>query len=248
MQTVELEVIARNTGVKGDTKRLRNKGMVPANIYGPGIQNKFCAFSERELRSALKGDLGTNSILNLKAQDSALNGKKVILKNLEREPLSWKLTHADLYEIAMDRPLTVQIPFHYTGTPEGVKNDGGILQVIRRSVQIKALPADLPEFIEVDISGVGLAKSLHIRDVKFSDKFKVLDSGDFTIVAVVEAAEEEVAVVAAAAEGEGAAAAAGTGAATAAGTGTGAAAAAGTAAPAGDKKGDKKDAAKPAKG
>lgn len=247
MQTVELQVAPRNTGVKGETKKLRAQGMVPANIYGPGSKNTFCAFSERDLRVALKGDLGATAILNLKSTESALSGKKVILKNLEREPLSWALTHADLYEIAMDRPLTVQVPLHYTGTPDGVKNEGGILQVIRRSITIKALPNDLPEFIDVDITNLGLGKSFHIRDVKFSDKFKVVDSGDFTLVAVVEAAEEEVAAAVTPAAGEGAAAAAGTGAATAAGTGTGAAAAAGTAA-AGDKKGgDKKEAAKPAK-
>jgi hypothetical protein len=65
----------------------------------------------------------------------------------------------------MDRPITVQIPLHYVGTPEGVKNDGGILQVIRRSVQIRALPSDLPEFIEVDITGNSLIeKSLQIRE------------------------------------------------------------------------------------
>lgn len=236
MQTVELEVVSRSTGVKGATKKLRAQGMVPANIYGPGSKNAFCAFSEKALRSALKGDLNTNSILNLKAQDGGLNGKKVILKNLEREPLSWKLTHADLYEIAMDRPITVQIPLHYVGTPEGVKNDGGILQVIRRSLSIRALPADLPDSIDIDITTLGLGKSFHISDVKFSDKFKVLDSAEFTLVAVVEAAEEEVAAVAAPAAGEGAAAAAGTGTATAAGT---------AAAPAA---GDKKEAAKPAKG
>lgn len=247
MQTVELQVEPRSIGVKGDTKRLRAKGMVPANIYGPGETNKYCAFSEKELRATLKGELNANAILSLKATDSTLNGKRVVLKSLEREPLTWKLTHADLYEVAMNRPLTVKIPIHYTGTPEGVKTDGGILQVIRRSVLIRALPADLPEFIEVDISGLGLNKSLHIGDVKFSEKLKVLDNKEFTIVAVVEAAEEEVAAVAAPAEGEGAAAAAGTGAATAAGTGTGAAAAAATAAPAGDKKDAKAAPAKPAK-
>lgn len=237
MQQVELSVQTRTTGEKGATKALRLKGLVPANIYGPGIKNAFCTFAEKELRSLLKGDLGSNYILELKSEDKSLNGKKVILKNVEREPVSWKLSHADLYEISFDRPMNVQIPVHYTGTPDGVKNDGGILQVVRRSILIRSLPGDIPDSIDVDISGLGLGKSLHIRDVKFSEKLKVLDSSDFTLVSVVEAAEEEAAVVTAVAA-EGTATAAGTGAATAAAT----AAAAGAA---GDKK-DAKPAAKPA--
>lgn len=245
MQQVELSVVSRATGEKSAIKKLRGQGMIPANIYGPGSENVFCSFSEREFRAALKNNLSSNCILNLKAQDGTLNGKKVILKNLEREPASWKINHADLYEVSMTRPLTVNVPLTYSGTPEGVKNEGGILQVIRRSVSIRALATDIPDSIDVDISALGLGDSLHVGEVKFSDKLKVLDDKKFTIVAVVEAEKEEVVEVAAAAPGEGAAAAAGTGAAAA---GTGTAAASGTAAGAKPAAGgDKKEPAKPAK-
>jgi large subunit ribosomal protein L25 len=235
MQQVELNVVPRNTGIKSSTKKLRAEGLVPANIYGPGLKNESCAFSEKEIRSLFKSGFDSNYILNLKAAAGGLNGKKVIIKSIERDSVTWKMLHADLYEISFDRPLTVNIPFHYNGIPDGVKNSGGILQVVRRSVQIRALPNDIPDAIEVDISSLGLGTSLHLGDVKFSDKIEVLDSKGFTLVSVVEAEkEEEVKPVVAAAEGT--ATAAGTGTATAAGTGTATAAGTAAAAPkAGEK-------------
>lgn len=242
MQQVELKVLPRQTGAKSSTKKLRSEGLVPANIYGPGLKNEICAFSEKEIRGIFKSGFDANYILTLKADNSTLNGKKVILKNIERESVTWKMLHADLYEISFDRPLTVNIPLHFNGTPEGVKNDGGILQIVRRSVQIRALPNDIPEFIEADISGLGLGTSLHLGDVKFSDKIEVLDSKSFTLASVQEAEKEE---VVAAVAGEGAAAAAGTGTAAAAGTGTSAAAA--TGAPAGGDKAAKGAEKAPAK-
>jgi len=216
MHSVQLKVIPRQAGSKSDIRRLRREGMVPASIYGPGIKNEACAFNERELRTAFKNDLSSAAIIELQSEANQLKGKKVILKTISRDPL-WKVEHIDLYEISMNRPLTVRVPLHYVGTADGVKNDGGILQVIRRQVLIQALPADLPDFIEIDVSAMKLNESLHLKDVKVPEKVKVMDSLDFTLVAVSEPEKEEVvaAPTAEAAAGEGTAAATGTAAAAA---------------------------------
>lgn len=210
MHQVQVNVVARQSGKKPDLKKLRADGLVPANIYGPGIKNETCALNEKELRKAFNNELEANLIIELNSDTPALKGKKVILKNISRSP-TWKMEHIDLYEISMNRPLSVSIPLHFKGTPAGVKNDGGILQVIRRSVRIQALPSDLPDFIEVDVSDMALNTSLHVSEIKVSDKVKVLDSGKFPIVSVNEPEKEEVVAAAATAEGapagEGAAAA-----------------------------------------
>ncbi len=242
MQQAQLKVVSRTIGAKSGVRKLRSEGLVPANIYSPGKKNAYCAFSERELRKIYNNDFDTNLVLTLETDTADLKGKKVIVKSLERDPVSWGLVHADLYEVSFDKALTVSLPLHFKGTAKGVKEDGGIFQVIRRTIRVRGLLADLPQFIEVDISELGLGESIHISECEFSDKLKVLDSGEFTLAAVVEAEKEEVAAPVATAEG--AAAAAGTGAAAAGGTA--AAPAAGAAAPAaGAKPADAKaDAAK----
>lgn len=227
MHQVQVNVTPRKPGKKADLKLLRTKGLVPANIYGPGVKTEPCALSEKELRSAFKNDLDANLIIELQSSESTLKGKKVILKNISRSPM-WNVEHVDLYEISMNRPLTVRVPIHITGVPDGVKNEGGILQLIRRFFQVKALPNDLPDFIEVDVSAMKLNETLHVGEVKVSDKVKVLDNPKFAVVAVTEPEKEE--VVAPVAAAEGAAAPAGEGAAAA--PSTGAPAAAGAAAPA----------------
>ena len=207
MRQAELNVVSRETR---KNTALRAAGMVPATIYGPGLPNTICAFSEKELRKLFKGDFESNVFLNLKSPVSTLNGKKVVLKSIDRHPASWNVIHADFYEVALTRPLEVKLSLHFTGTPEDVKNGTGILQTIRRSIRVKALPDDLPEYIEVDISGLQMGKGLHVGDLKISDKLKVMDSAEFAVISVVEPEKEEVVAAPtaeAAAGAEGAAAA-----------------------------------------
>lgn len=228
MHQIQVNVESRKAGSKATLKQLRSKGLVPANIYGPGVKTESCAVNEKELRTAFKNDLDANFIIELTSEAPSLKGKKVILKNISRSPM-WNIEHIDLYEISMSRPLSVKVPLHIVGTADGVKNEGGILQVLRRFVNIEALPNDLPDSIEVDVSEMKLNQTLHIGEIKISDKVKIVDSLKLAIVAVTEPEKEEAPVVATAAEG---AAPAGEGAAAAAST----TAAAEGAAPAGDKK------------
>jgi len=208
MHQVQVNVVARKAGKKPELKKLRADGLVPANIYGPGIPNQSCALNEKELRKAFNNELEANLIIEVNSDSPELKGKKVILKHISRSP-TWKVEHVDLYEISMTRPLTVSVPLHFKGIPVGVKSDGGVLQVIRRSLKIEALPADLPDFIEVDITELKLNSSFHVNELTVPAKVKVLDSGIFPVVAVNEPEKEEV-VVAPVAAAEGAVAGEGT--------------------------------------
>ncbi len=228
-----MNVSPRQAGQKSEIKTLRSQGKVLANVYGPGKKNEVCSLDEKELRKAFNNDLESNYVIELKSNENHLNGKKVILKAISRNPM-WKIEHIDLYEIAMDRPFDARVPIHYTGTAEGVKNEGGILNIIRRFMKVRALPGDMPDTIEVDVSALKLNESLHISEIKVSSKIKVLDSAKFALVSVNEPEKEEVVAAPTAAEG----AAAGEGAAAATATGA-TAPAAGAAAPAKDAGGDK---------
>ncbi|PIR23029.1 MAG: 50S ribosomal protein L25 [Deltaproteobacteria bacterium CG11_big_fil_rev_8_21_14_0_20_45_16] len=195
MKTAELQVAVRDTTKKTTNRKLRKEGFVPANVYGPGIKNAYCAFDDREFRKAYKGHSSASLILTLKSADQNLEGRKVILKSIERDPATWETVHVDFYQIDMNRALTVSVPLEFQGTPVGVKIGGGITQIIRRSVMIKALPGDLPESIVVDISGVELNHSLHVSDLKISDKIQVMDEAEYTLMSVVEPEKEEVKAV-----------------------------------------------------
>lgn len=203
MKQAELKVEPRTTGKKSLARALRRNGRVPANFYGPGIDNATCDFDSRDLARVLKTGQSGNIMLTLKSEDSRFEGKKVLIKTVDRDPVSWRPVHADLYSIDMTRALTVDIPLVFEGVPEGVKVGGGILNIIRRSVQIRALPNSLPESIKVDITGVKLGENLHVSDLPLSEDWKLVDSASFTLLSVNEPEKEEVKVAAPAATAEG---------------------------------------------
>lgn len=201
MRTAELKVVQRSEGSKSENKKLRRQGLVPANIYGPGEKNAYCAFDERDLKRAIGNSSSGNLLLVLQSEAKEFNGRRVILKSLERDPVTWASLHADFYSVSLDRPIEVNVPLEFQGTPKGVKLHGGILQIARRSVSVRGLADDIPDSIQVDISELDVNKSMHVSDLKVSEKVKILDSGDYTLATVVEQAKEEIAAPAAAAEG-----------------------------------------------
>lgn len=224
MKTAELKVELRSSGNRSENRQLRTKGMVPANLYGPGVKNLFCSFDERDLGKAFRDSQPGNTMLLLNSTDSNLNGKRVIMKELARDPATWRPVHADFYLIDMNRPLIVSVPIDFQGTPEGVKIGGGILQVVRRSIELKALPDKIPGSIIVDISEMKLNESTHISDLTPPEGVEFMDDASFTLASVIEQEKEEVATAAAATA-----------------EGTPAAGAEGAAAPATAEKADKKD-------
>ena len=193
MKSASLPVMARKEGSKSENRGLRAKGFVPANIYGHGEKNTYCAFDERDLRRAIGTSSAGNVILSLESEDSSLKGKRVIVKTVEKDPQTWKPMHADFYEVTLEKPISVQIPIEFTGTPKGVKLSGGIFQVLRRSLLVRGLVDDLPDSIPVDVSEVDLNENIHVGDLKISDKLMIVDSASYTICSVAEQAKEEVA-------------------------------------------------------
>lgn len=190
MEQAELIVQGRKVGQKSANKRLRANGYVPINVYGRETQNSYGAVEEKLFHKVFRGNFAANFILKLKSEDSSLDGKEVILRDMERDPLTWQMIHADLYEIAKDRAIDVDVPVNLKGTPEGVKVDDGALQVIRRSVLLRALPTELPDSVEVDISALRVGDNIHVRDLPIPQNVRVMDSGEYTVCSVVEGQKE----------------------------------------------------------
>ncbi len=231
-----LKADARPPGKSG-SRELRRGWFVPAVVYGPKTKPLSLAIHVNDaIKYSRRGF--ENSIFTIESKDSALNGMKVLRKSLDVHPITRRPWHMDFFAPDMSKAVRVEVEVRLNGKAKGIA-DGGLVSMVRRTVEIECLPLEIPDFFELDINELGLNESLHVSDITFPDKIKVITSSDETIVSCAEVKEEVIAAPvvaegAAAAPGAEGAAAAAPGAAPAAGA---AAPAAGAAkAPAGEKK------------
>jgi large subunit ribosomal protein L25 len=195
----EIVVSAEKRTEKGKNvnRRLRVAGRIPGVLYGGQKDPVPVAVSPKDISAVLRSASGENTLFDL---DLGGTKRKVILKEYQIEPLKGRLLHADFYEVALDKLLEVKVHVEVTGTPVGVKVQGGILDFVTRELEIECLPTDIPEKIVVDVSELELGKHIRVSDLKLSDKLTMLTEPDIVIVHVVAPRAEEV-VAAAAVEG-----------------------------------------------
>ncbi len=225
---IELNVEPRETG-KGNSRNLRFEKKVPSVVYG-AIENVHLHVSEKEI---VKYNVRAfeNALFTLKSSNTKANGKVVLMKKVDVHPLSRRPIHVDFFALDLTKTVRVSVEIKLEGKPIGL-SEGGLLNVVNRSIEIEVLPTDIPESITADISHLGLGDALHVSDLKMPEKVKVLSAPETTI-AVVNVQEEEVvaAVAVEAAPAAGAAAPAAGAKAAAAAPAAGAKAAAAPAAP-----------------
>ena len=188
-------------------RRLRSTGLVPVVVYGAG-ETVHLSVQANELIHHLENEAFYSHILNLNVGGRT---ERVILRDLQRHPSKPQILHLDLLRVSEDQEIKVHVPLHFVGEAEcvGVKEEGGVINHLQTDVEVSCLPKDLPEFIEVDISGLNLGSSLHLSDIKMPEgtslaAFSHGVESDSAIVSVFRprAIEEEEAVAAAEVEGE----------------------------------------------
>jgi len=180
MKEINITAASRQTGGKGFARRVRGTGNIPAIVYGPEKQPTAIAVSERELRGALKtagGVHGSIFTLNLDGQQS-----KVIVREIQRDPLTSRMVHIDFHAISMTKPINIEIPVNFTGLAKGVKSEGGIMQVLMRDIEISCLPVNIPEHFSVDVSELGIGDSIHIRDLSIPNVHILADPSNVIVV------------------------------------------------------------------
>jgi large subunit ribosomal protein L25 len=196
-ERVRLEVKEREQTGSRQARRLRRLGLVPGVLYGRGKPPHAICVPERELRRALTGDHGLHTIL-----DVVLEGQKTthasILKEAQRDPLRGRLVHVDLQEVRLDQPIQAQVVVELVGEPEGV-TEGGVMSQVVREINVEALPMEIPDRIELDVSGMGIGDTLRLADLIPQEGVTYLDDLDETVLAtvtmptlIVEPEEEEV--------------------------------------------------------
>jgi large subunit ribosomal protein L25 len=175
---------------KGVTRKLRAKGMIPAIFYGSKAQSIALIVDSRELSRTLQTEAGGNVLIDLDIQRGEQSERKVVMvKELQLDPFQQKTLHSDFYEVAMDVMVTVEVPIHLIGKPEGTKM-GGILDQIRRVIEVQCLPGDIPKSFDMDVSHLNIGDSIHVKDIHV-EKAKILTDPNFVIAAVVPPVAEE---------------------------------------------------------
>jgi large subunit ribosomal protein L25 len=175
---------------KEKAKKLRSKGLIPAVFYGPKSQTVPLVIHSKELSKALQTEAGENVLIDLDIRKGDQSDRKVVmLKDIQIDPLQGTTLHTDFYEVTMDQMVTVEVPIHLMGKPEGTKM-GGILEQVRRAIQIQCLPADIPKSIDVDVSALMIGDSIHVEDIQV-EKAKIISDTNFTIATVVPPVVEE---------------------------------------------------------
>lgn len=190
-QTVSLTAERRTDTGKGVARKLRGRGRIPAVIYGHGRQPEALSVSALELDKALHGISAESTVIDL-----AVDGRDVqaLIREIQRHPTRKTITHLDFYEIHAGEKITLDIPLRLVGSPEGVRNAGGVLEQFLREIEVEVLPRDIPHHIDVDVTELGVAQSLHVSDVTVPNA-KILSDSEQTICTVVPPRVEEVAPV-----------------------------------------------------
>lgn len=199
MEQKTLSIEQRSETGKGICRRLRAKGLVPGIVYGKGMESVPVTVNPKELLAAIAGEGGQNNLITLKGA-GAVNGSVVIVSDLLRDYLKGTPRHVDFHKINLKEKIRVRVSVSLVGTAIGVK-EGGLLDFAMHTVEIECLPTQIPEHIEVDVTGLALGHSLHVADLKVPAGVKVLEDSRASVVSVLGRGKEE------AAPAEGAAAA-----------------------------------------
>src|SRR6266446_2093711 len=198
----ELVAEFRETQGKGASRRLRHEGKVPAILYGGHADARTLTLNHQKLLIMLDNERFYSTILNLKVGDQT---QAAILKDVQRHPFKNAIVHIDFQRVEENEKIRISIPLHFTGAAisPGVKSQGGIVSHMRNEVEVSCLPKDLPEFVEVDISGLSLNESIHLSQLKIPAGVTLVDlvKDDAAVVAIHSPRAEEPEPTAAAAAG-----------------------------------------------
>ena len=185
-----LDAQTRDTFGKNEARRTRREGKVPAVLYGgAGGGANPIAVSPKELLKILHSESGQNTLISLKL--AGAGDTRVLVKDFQLDPITHEVLHADFYRVAMDKAIQVAIPVVIKGEPKGVKQQGGILEFIRREIEIECPPGDIPEHVDVDVSELMMHQGIRVRDLQGDAKWKPISDPEMMIVHVVTVKAEE---------------------------------------------------------
>jgi large subunit ribosomal protein L25 len=195
-----LEAVKRDGRGKNEANRLRASGRIPAVVYGTrkdgtdaGAGATAVAVDPKAVLRILHSESGANTLINLRVDGAEA---RVMVKEYQLDPITHQLLHADFYQLAMDKAITVTVPIVLKGEARGVKQQGGLIDFVTREIEVECLPTDIPEHIDIDVTEMMLNQSIRVRDLAQSPKWKAVTEGETMLVHVVMPKAEESAAAA----------------------------------------------------
>jgi large subunit ribosomal protein L25 len=195
MQQTQMNVELRSNTGKGISRRLRNADMVPGVVYGKGMDPMAVSIKYRELQAAMAGAGGRNNLITLVGGGN-LDQSMAIVADLQRDAIKGTYKHVDLHRINMNEKLRITVPVVLTGSAIGVKQ-GGLLDFAHHVLHVECLPSNIPDRIEIDITNLAIAHSLHVGEITLPEGVKVLDNPKTPLVSILGRTKEDIAAEAA---------------------------------------------------
>ena len=192
MEQIALKANVREGIGKQEAHKLRKQGLVPCVVYHRGEKSVPITVVEKEINHIMRSAENENVLINLSIEGSKKKSRAVLIKEIQHHPVKRNILHVDFNEISLTEKIIVDVEVLGKGEAIGVKQEGGVLDHPLREVKIQCLPVDIPAHIDVDLSGLKLNSSIHVRDLVVSDKIKVLTDPDLLLFQVRLPVEEKV--------------------------------------------------------
>lgn len=176
---------------KNASRRIRQEGMIPAILYDTDTVSIPLTLNKKDVFAILKAETGENTIFKISFNSETRN---TMIKELQRDPVTDEILHADLIQIAMDNVISVSVPIILVGEAVGVKAEGGFVDFVTREVEIECLPKNIPEKLEIDISSLHLHQSLKIEDLSSQGEITIVSDPNTVVVLIHAPTKEELEV------------------------------------------------------
>jgi len=184
-EQIKLSATSRTEKGKGVAKRLRREGKLPAVVYGHKTDPIALTIDSKQLLKLIVEGKSEHKLFGLSIEGNGKPIEKIVMiKELQIHPLKRNFLHVDFFEVAMDEEITLSLVIKLVGEAPGVEM-GGMLQQVRREIEIKCLPSQIPDTVEIDVSALNIGDSVHLNDIQLPEGIKVLDDADLTIATVL---------------------------------------------------------------
>jgi large subunit ribosomal protein L25 len=181
MASAQLSATPRDGTGKGSARSLRAQGKVPAVIYGHGREPQSLAIETRELEKLLSKISAESTVIELSMDGTSA---RTLIREIQRHPFKRQILHVDFQELVAGEKITVRIPIVLMGVPEGVRQDGGILDQVMRELEIEVDPANIPNHVEVDVNPLRIGDSVHVNEIPLPEGVELVGESDSTVCVV----------------------------------------------------------------
>ncbi len=187
---IVVDVEPRSDLGKNASRRHRRAGTVPAVVYGAGEPPVPVLLDPRRVDEILKLEAGRNTIFSISVAGKSQAGA-VMIKDIDRDPVTDRYRHVDLVRVRLDKAVHVKVPVRLLGLAEGVKNEGGVLEFVIREIEVECLPREIPEHLDVDVSGLHINEGVSVKDLRVKEGVKILGEPEGVVVVVAPPRAEE---------------------------------------------------------